>query len=128
MDKIPDHFNDAEIIQIEIGPDMARWEHILKFDQQEIDFLINLLSKQNSEQGKGLLQEMETLKTTNQKHYHTFLEFKNEQENQRECEDLDCDTHYLKQYFVLKKILLEHFHHFRDQKSKVYAYFDEASK
>lgn len=126
-DKIQDHFNDEEIIKLEIGPDMARWEQILKFHKKEIDFLSNLLSAQGSWQSKELYQKMETAREINLEHQQTFLDFKNNFENHRECDEMDCDIHYMKEYFVLKEMLTKYFDAYRAEKNEVYDYFKELS-
>ena len=128
LEQMQDHFNDEEIIKLNIEQNMARWEYLLEFNETEIEFLTNLLlSKRtdNSEQVDFLLQKMEEVKETNTLHKKTFLDFKINLEGRRECDEIECETHYVKQYFVLKEILLKYFQAFRDEKSGVYAYFKE---
>src|SRR5690606_37614854 len=110
----------------EIEPDMARWEQILEFNEKEIGFLANLLSAQDSPQSKELHQKMESARETNQNHQHKFLDFKNNfEKNHRECDEMDCDIHYMKEYFVLKEVLTKYFDAYRTEKNEVYDYFKE---
>ena len=125
VEKIQDHFNDEEIIKLEIEPDMVRWEEILEFNKKEIEFLINLLSDEGKESEKtnSLRQKITAIGKMNKKNHETFLDFGNTLKDWRECDEMACETHYLKQYFSLKEMLLKHFESYRTEKEKVYAHF-----
>lgn len=124
------HFNDEEILKLEMMPEISRWKKVLKFNEDEIEFLrmalfLNLTKKLNKDvnQSKNYIEKLQDVQNQNKFHLDTLVHFKNKLEGLRECDDVQCENSYLRDYLMLKEVLQKYFDEYRKVKAVIYTYF-----
>lgn len=131
IDKFQEHFDEQEVQVLSIQAESLEWKERLKMIDTEAAFFYKLLTAQfseeltariNLEDSHYLQQQLKSVKETNAFHQKTLQEYKLKQEGLKECDDVQCENFYLKDYLVFKKTLTRHFRTFRELKFIVHKY------
>lgn len=133
IDKFQEHFDEQEMQILSMESDSSEWEERLKTINSEAAFYFRLLNsgfsedlkpKINFEDSNFLKNQLNSIMEINDFHLGTFQDYKLKQEGLKECDDVQCENFYLKDYLIFKKTLTKHFKVFRELKFLVYKYVE----
>lgn len=127
--EIKTHYSNEEIVSINMKSEVNLLkEHLLSI-LAEISFYNDLLSakaflddSKNEEDLKYLFDRLNKFKETTNFHNQTVLEFRVKLENIRECDDVQCEIHYIQEYELLKFAMQKHFLEFHKLKEVVHKF------
>lgn len=131
IENIQEHFNDEDIIKLNITSEIKKWEEELHFNSKEMEFYQNLLNSSlveklntNPEDSKFLFSQLKTIQECNEFQIKTLLKFQKKLEGMKECDDVQCENYYVQDHLVLKSALEKHFSDYRTVKNYVYKYLN----
>ena len=135
IDNIQEHFNDQDIIKLNISSDIKNWEDELRFNNSEMEFYQRLLNSSliekiniNPEDSKFLFKQLQEVQEANDFQLKTMIKFQNKLEGMKECDDVQCENYYIQDHLVLKSALEKHFRSYRTVKKFVYKYLNTGLK
>ncbi len=120
--KFEEHYSDAEIMKLNIHSETTKWKEELEFHLNELDFYYSLLTSKlvkgsHAEELENLLRELKNMKEDTKSHGQTLFDFKRKLEGMKECDDVQCENHYLQDHLLLKASLDKHFRNYRSIKA-----------
>lgn len=131
IQQVEEHHNDEDIIKLSMSSDIKKWKAELDFNDREVAFLRQLLNsgliekiRANPEDARFLLSQLTDFQEANDSQVKTLIAFQNKLEGMKECDDVECETYYVKDHLVLKSSIEKHFRSFRTVKDFVYTYLD----
>lgn len=130
--EIKSHYTNEEIISINMKSEVNMFKEHLYFVFTEIKFFKNLLSargfldeSKNEEDVKFLFDMLDMFKETTEFHNQTVLEFRVKLGNIRECDDVQCEIHYIQEYELLKTAMQKHLLEFQKLKEVVHKFISK---
>lgn len=129
IQKFHNHFNDEDILKLNIDPEAEQWKRELLFNKKEIQFYRFLLvqkllqeARLDSGNPKLLLYQLRDFREANDALYQKLLKFRNYLEGMKECDEVQCENFYLKNFLTLKESLEKHSGNFRRLKKVIFKY------
>ncbi|PZD76703.1 hypothetical protein [Mesonia sp. K7] len=130
---IQEHHDDEEIQMMTFHDELRQWKKELKFINRELQFLSKLLdsrlvrkAKANEEDGSYVLTSLEQMLQKNKDFLFQLIQFKNESEKIRECEDMQCETYFLNEHILFKKKYVSHIAQIQNIKDIIFNFFEKS--
>lgn len=127
--EIKTHYTNEEIVSITMKSEVKVLQGNLHFIIEEIKFFNDLLSartflneRRNEEDLKFLFELLESFKETTNIHNQTVSDFKLKLDHIRECDDVQCEIHYIQEYELLKAAMQKHFLEFNKLKEVLHKF------
>ncbi|WP_424494328.1 hypothetical protein [Salinimicrobium sp. GXAS 041] len=123
-----EHYNDVDIMKLNINTETTKWKEELEFNTSEIKFYHSLLTSKlvqdsNAVEVKSFMNQLRSIQEDNQFKFRSVFDFKRKLEGMKECDDVQCENHYIQDHLVLKASLEKHFSNYRMIKFFFQKYF-----
>lgn len=132
---IKTHYEDEDILRLNLFTDINKWKSEVTFINLENKFFKKLFSSAliektdiNRQEILFLQKELEVLHSKNEKLEDKLLEFTNELEGIKECDDLQCETFFLNNHQQFKIEIENYFFQNRRLKTLIFSYIDSGIK
>lgn len=133
--EIEPHYTNEEIMFVSMKPEVGLLKVQLDFIISEIEFFNDLLSSnffledsRNEEDLKFIFNRLRVLKDITLLHTQTVLDFRIKLDDIRECEDLQCEHHYIQEHVLLKSSMEKHFSEIRKFKEILHQFISKNVK
>ncbi len=109
--------------------DIARWHEEIELVNIELIFYKNLVSAHQKEQNswnaadyQNLLGSIADIQEYNKNYQRQFLKFSNELHKMDECQDLQCEAHFARNYYAFKDEIEGHFTRYKQFKRNLFTF------
>lgn len=109
--EIPIHYSSEDIQQLKLKIESNTWISRLEFVQSEMEFFSFLVLSEEIKKEldtSKILKFISRLTEDNKTLRSKMIEYKNQLDGMRECEDLQCDSFYLNDHEVLREKVEQH--------------------
>ncbi|WP_100612753.1 hypothetical protein [Confluentibacter lentus] len=122
MEKIENHDSDVEVLHKYNFIELKGWANQLQYIDSEVDKLLNLYAQSidGNEIPKNTLSLFSKRKEANKQLLKTVLSYANTYTKVTECEDIQCDMAYLREYEQLRKSFQYHLEKYQKLKNTLY--------
>lgn len=134
-DLIKPHYQDEDILMLNLCTDVNKWKSEVTFIEIENQFYKELFSSRliektniNRQDVNFLKQEIEGLDDMNQEFLARLREFIIDLDGLKECDDVHCDTYYLNNHQNFKVEIENYFFKNRNLKTLIYSYLKNGIK
>ena len=109
--------------------DLARWQDEIELVNIELIFYKNLIAAHHREQGtwnvadyQNILLSIKDIQDCNEGYQQQFLSFSNELRQMDECQDLQCEDHFTRNYLYFKAGIEGHFAQYKQFKRNLFTF------
>ena len=134
-DLIKPHYQDEDILMLNLCTDVNKWKSEVTFIEIENQFYSQLFASKliektniNKQDIFYLRDELEGLEEKNQEFLVKLREFINDLDGLKECDDVHCDTYYLNNHQNFKVEIENYFFKNRNLKTLIYSYLKSGIK
>lgn len=122
MEKIYNHDSDVDVLHKYNFIELKGWANQLQYIDSEVDKLLNLYAQSiyDNEIPKNILSLFSKRKEANKQLLETVLSYGNTYTNVTECDDIQCDMVYLREYEQLRKSFQYHLEKYQKLKNTLY--------
>ncbi|WP_100615006.1 hypothetical protein [Confluentibacter citreus] len=122
MEKIENHDSDVDVLHKYNFIELKGWANQLQYIDNEIDKLLNLYAQSihGNEIPKNILMLFSKRKKANKQLLETVLSYSNTYTKVTECDDIQCDIAYLREYEQLRKSFQYHLEKYQRLKNTLY--------
>lgn len=120
---------NEELHKFFMNSDIKRWKEEIEIINVEMIFYKNLLNahlKENASWGEinyeSLFQGIADVQYYNERFQKGLLDFNNRLSGMAECDDLQCENHFLNDHTVIKKSIESHFSTYKAFKKTLFSY------
>ncbi len=123
------HFAGDDLAIAGLSGDLARWQQEIELVNIELIFYRNLIGTHQKEQDtwsaqdyENLLGSIRNIQDYNQSYQHQFLNFSNGLRKMDECQDLQCEAHFARNYLDFKAEIEAHFAQYKQFKRNLFTF------
>lgn len=101
------HDNEFDLFQKNTRAELQTWIKLLENLNLEFETLVNLV-EQNHTIDSSLIQKIVDKKAETSSQLNIYYKYVNQVEDNRECDDMDCEIYYQRQHEQLRRLFNYH--------------------
>ncbi len=112
-----------------LSGDLSRWQQEIELINIELIFYRNLIGTHQKEQGTwsaadydNLQESIRDIQDHNRGYQRQFLNFSNDLRKMDECQDLQCEAHFARNYLAFKAEIEGHFARYKQFKRNLFTF------